>query len=56
MRYRTPTGRLKGMPAKRPIFQALSFGLGMLGLLIHSCLPPAAQKRYAPGISDTEGV
>jgi ABC-type branched-subunit amino acid transport system substrate-binding protein len=54
MRYRTPTGRLKGMAAKRPIFQALSFGLGMLGLLIHSCLPAAAQTRYAPGISDTE--
>jgi ABC-type branched-subunit amino acid transport system substrate-binding protein len=42
------------MAAKRPIFQALSFGLGMLGLLIHSCLPAAAQTRYAPGISDTE--
>jgi hypothetical protein len=42
------------MAAKRPILQALSFGLGMVGLLVHSCLPAATQKRYAPGISDAE--
>jgi ABC-type branched-subunit amino acid transport system substrate-binding protein len=42
------------MAAKRPILRALSFGLGLLGLLVHNCPPAAAQKRYAPGISDTE--
>ena len=42
------------MAARRPIFRTLVFVSGMLGLLIYGCLPVAAQKRYAPGISDSE--
>jgi hypothetical protein len=42
------------MAAKRPMFRGLWFVLGMPGLSVHGCLPASAQKRYAPGISDTD--